>query len=77
MAYYNSTHVNGSFIERLMAATGRLLEAAALRHAQRRVYRTTLAELSLLSNRELADLGLARSELRRIAWEAGQQHTAA
>ena len=77
MTYYNDTHANGTFIERLMAAAGRMLEAAALRHAQRRVYRKTLEELSMLSNRDLADLGLARSELRRISWEAGQKHTAA
>lgn len=77
MTYYNDTHVNGSFIERLMATVGRMLEAAALRHAQRRVYRKTLEELAALSNRDLADLGLARSELRRIAYEAGQAHTAA
>jgi uncharacterized protein YjiS (DUF1127 family) len=36
-----------------------------------------LTELSALSNRDLADLGLARSELRRIAYEAGQAQTAA
>jgi uncharacterized protein YjiS (DUF1127 family) len=34
------------------------------------VYSTTLNELSALSNRDLADLGIARSEVRRIAWEA-------
>jgi uncharacterized protein YjiS (DUF1127 family) len=77
MTYFNDTHTNGSFIERMMASAGHMLEAAALRRAQRRVYRKTLDELSALSNRDLADLGLARSELRRIAWEAGQQHTAA
>ena len=37
---------------------------------RRRVYRTTLAELSALSNRDLADLGINRSELRRVAYEA-------
>jgi len=77
MTYINDTHVNGSFIERLMATAGHMLEAAALRRAQRRVYRKTLTELSALSNRDLADLGLARSELRRIAYEAGQAQTAA
>lgn len=34
------------------------------------VYRKTLAELQTLSNRELADLGLSRSMLRRTAFEA-------
>lgn len=37
---------------------------------RRRVYRTTLAELSRLSNRELADLGMNRAELRRVAYDA-------
>lgn len=32
-----------------------------------REYRRTVNELSLLSNRELADLGIARGDIRRIA----------
>ncbi|MCE8008932.1 DUF1127 domain-containing protein [Aestuariivita sp.] len=38
--------------------------------ARWRLYRRTLAEISALSNRELADLGLHRSELKRVAWQA-------
>ena len=37
---------------------------------RRKVYRTTLTELSALTNRELADLGMNRAELGRIAYEA-------
>ena len=37
---------------------------------QRRVYRTTLNELTELSDRDLADLGLHRADLRRVAREA-------
>ncbi|RVV99079.1 DUF1127 domain-containing protein [Mesobaculum littorinae] len=40
------------------------------RMAQYRVYRETLSELDALSNRELADLGLGRSMIRRVALEA-------
>jgi len=40
------------------------------RWTQYRTYRRTLAELSVLSNRDLADLGLHRSALRGIAWKA-------
>lgn len=40
------------------------------RFAAWKVYRTTYAELSALPDRELADLGLRRSELRRVAREA-------
>lgn len=38
--------------------------------ARRSVYKTTVNELSTLSNRELADLGLSRSMIRSIAYEA-------
>ena len=38
--------------------------------ARYRVYRTTLNELSNLSERELRDLGIARSEVRGIAYKA-------
>ena len=40
---------------------------------RRRVYKRTLNELSALSNRELADLGLHRSQLRGIAWQAANE----
>ncbi|ETX13061.1 hypothetical protein OCH239_13695 [Roseivivax halodurans JCM 10272] len=40
---------------------------------RRRVYKQTLNELSALSNRELADLGLHRSQLRGIAWQAAYE----
>lgn len=35
-----------------------------------RVYRQTLHELKNLSNRELNDLGIARSTITRVAYEA-------
>ena len=37
---------------------------------QRRVYRNTLDELTQLNDRDLADLGLHRADLRRVAREA-------
>jgi len=37
------------------------------RYARWRLYRRTLSEMAGLSNRELADLGLHRSELKRVA----------
>lgn len=51
----------------------RVVETAkslASRYAQHRAYRETLNELSTLSGRELADLGINRSMLRRVALEA-------
>lgn len=44
------------------------------RIARAKVFRTTYAELNSLSGRELADLGLHRSELRRIAYEAAYKN---
>ncbi|PIL18207.1 hypothetical protein P775_20835 [Puniceibacterium antarcticum] len=41
--------------------------------AKRKLYRNTLNELQSLNDRELADLGLHRSMLRRIAYEAANQ----
>jgi uncharacterized protein YjiS (DUF1127 family) len=38
--------------------------------AKRKVYRTTLAELESLSNRDLADLGICRSMINSLAFEA-------
>lgn len=40
------------------------------RYARWRLYRRTLSEMAGLSNRELADLGLHRSELKRVAFMA-------
>lgn len=38
--------------------------------ARRRIYNQTVAELNLLTNRELGDLGLSRSSIRTVAHEA-------
>ncbi len=76
MAYYNETPSAGStLVERALGYAAHLLETAATRHAQRRVYNQTLTELGALSNRDLADLGLHRSELPRVAWDASQDAT--
>ncbi|WP_083194251.1 DUF1127 domain-containing protein [Leisingera sp. JC1] len=42
--------------------------------ARRKIYRTTCHELSVLSDRDLADLGIARSSIRRLALEAAYGH---
>ncbi|APX24075.1 MAG: DUF1127 domain-containing protein [Rhodobacteraceae bacterium] len=43
------------------------------RNARRRLFKETVSELSGLSNRELSDLGLSRSMIRRIAWQAAYE----
>lgn len=39
---------------------------------RRKLARTTYAELAALSDRELADLGMVRADIRRVAREAAQ-----
>ncbi|MBU2962805.1 DUF1127 domain-containing protein [Citreicella sp. C3M06] len=40
---------------------------------RRKLFRATLRELNALSNRELGDLGLNRSMIRRIAYQAAYE----
>ena len=47
-----------------------LWDAMKTNYAQKRIYRTTINELSQLSGRELADLGISRANIRSIAYEA-------
>ena len=72
MAYYNDVAQRSDLVERILGTAARVFEAAAERRAKQRVFRTTFNELNVLSNRELADLGLHRSELKRVAWEAAE-----
>jgi uncharacterized protein YjiS (DUF1127 family) len=39
-----------------------------------RRYNQSLAELSRLGDRELADIGISRSDIHRVAWDAAHQH---
>ena len=70
MAYITDTRIAGSsLLAPIREGFAQLVEAAA----KRKVYRTTLNELSNLSNRELADLGLHRSQLKRISYETAYE----
>ena len=67
MTYVNTTHsYEIGLIQRLRNALD-LIRASA---AQRRVYNTTVRELAALGDRDLADLGIHRSNIRAIAYEA-------
>lgn len=67
MASPTDTLTASSF--RLMA----WMEEATARYGRWRLFRRTLAEMQGLSNRELADLGLHRSMLKRVAWMAAYE----
>jgi uncharacterized protein YjiS (DUF1127 family) len=67
MAYATQTQA-GSLS--LLARFAEIREQAAEALAARRVYRATLNELRELSDRDLNDLGIARSSIRAIALDA-------
>lgn len=71
MAYVNSTRsTHVSFLDRF-AAVVKILKDAVER---RRVYNQTMFELSNLSERDLADLGLSRATISEVAKEAAYNH---
>lgn len=67
MAYTNTTSLpQTSFLAR----TTSMIDAVATRYKKYCLYRETCDGLSALSNRDLADLGLSRSDIRRVALES-------
>jgi uncharacterized protein YjiS (DUF1127 family) len=67
MAYQAQTQFAGASFGARFAA---FRAEVAQKLAAHKVYKTTVNELSSLSNRDLADLGLGRSHIKRIALEA-------
>ena len=64
MAYVNSTRVVGNGLADRIAAFVKSIKLAAQRRA---VYDQTVRELNGLTNRELADLGIARLNIEDVA----------
>lgn len=62
MAYMNATTTTP-----ILSRLQHFFADIATRYRSYRLYRETLNELSSLSNRELADLGLHRSQIREVA----------
>ena len=64
-------------VTRAPSAFGALLSTLTVdlkaRFARRKVYNTTFRELASLSDRELSDLGLNRSMIRRVAYQAAYE----
>ena len=64
------SQVNRGFEIGLMDRYTTLLNNLRDRRQRYKLYRATLNELRTLSDRELADLGIARSSIQAIAMEA-------
>lgn len=73
MAYVSSTRKTSDTLNNRFAA---LWADMVVAYNNWRVYRTTLNELNTLSTREMADLGINPSMVRRIALEAAYGKTA-
>lgn len=71
MAY--ATQITTQSQNGLNARFATLLTNLRARLARRKIYTQTLRELQSLSNRELADLGLNRSIIRRVAYQAAYE----
>lgn len=71
MAYETNSigAVGSSFMDRVHT----LIAEYRAQAARRKVYRNTLRELSALSHRELCDLGLNHSEIKRVAYQAAYE----
>ena len=65
-AYGTSNLTTGALRDRVSARIDALRDGLR----RRRLYNRTYNELSALSNRDLADLGISRSSIRSIAREA-------
>ena len=57
-----------------MRGTESLFNRVANAWARRKVYKQTYAELNSLSTRELDDLGISRSMISRLAYEAAYKN---
>ena len=66
MTFTTQTHAGITFADRWANARANMAGA----YTKRKMYRTTLSELSGLTNRELADIGFNRSMIQRLAMEA-------
>lgn len=60
-----SAPMGGSFVATLIGTLRETMQ-------RRRLYKQTVAELSQLSSRELADLAISRCDIHYIAMEAAQ-----
>ncbi|AHD01407.1 DUF1127 domain-containing protein [Leisingera methylohalidivorans] len=57
-----------------VASPAGILDALMVKFTRYRMYRKTVSELSALSGHDLADLGLHRSEIQRVAYQAAYEN---
>ena len=72
MAFASNLNITGQ-----TAGTTRFsafIDGLKVRMERRRIYAQTRDELAALSNRDLADLGIHRSEIPRIAYQAAYEN---
>ena len=69
MTYYNDATKPNNLLQRVLETAINILNNVAQRHKKRRLYKSTYEELRSLSGRELADLGIHATEIKRISWE--------
>ncbi len=71
MTFVNDTrYADSGLIGRISEFLRARREARKVRSEQDRVYNQTLRELKSLSERDLTDIGIARSQIEEIASEA-------
>jgi uncharacterized protein YjiS (DUF1127 family) len=63
--------------ESAVSGVGRLIKTVASWSARSRAYHQTVSELEMLSDRDLADIGVARSDIPAIARDAAKAARAA
>ncbi len=70
MAYLNTTSAPQTYFAAIAKS---ILHSLEQRYTAHRVYRATVTELQALTDRDLADLGIPRSHIRRRALEAAHK----
>ena len=56
-----------------MKLLSNFLQSLATKYRRRKIALETINELYKLSNRELMDIGIARGEIRHLAWEDAEK----
>ncbi len=69
----HATHIATGSQNGLFARFAALTEAFRASNAKRKIYNQTYRELASLSDRDLMDLGMSRTEIRRVAWQAAYE----